>query len=51
MGLDVAFALALGATHVVVADRSFVNAMRHHPDPAVARMLLPLDQWARNRGF
>ena len=49
--LYVAFALALGATHVVVADRSFLNAMRNHPDPAVARMLLPLDQWARNQGF
>ena len=49
--LYVAFALAVGATHVVVADRSFVNAMRHHPDPSVTRLLLPLDQWARTRGF
>jgi predicted nucleic acid-binding protein len=49
--LYVAFALAMGATHVVVTDRRFVNAMRHHPDPSLGRMLLPLEQWARNHGI
>ncbi len=48
--LYIAFALAMGATHVVVADRPFVNAMRRHPDPSLTRMLLPLDQWAKDQG-
>lgn len=47
--LYVAFALAVGATHVVVADGPFVKAMARHPDPALAGMLLPLG-WARTRG-
>jgi predicted nucleic acid-binding protein len=48
--LYIAFALAMGATNVVVADRSFMDAMRHHPDPTLTRMLLPLGQWARDHG-
>jgi predicted nucleic acid-binding protein len=49
--LYVAFALAMGARHLVLADRPFVDAMRHHPDPFLTRMLLPLDQWAREQGM
>ncbi len=45
--LYVAFALAVGATNVVVADGRFVKAMARHSDPALAGMLLPLGDWAR----
>jgi len=45
--LYVAFALAMGATNVVVADGPFVKAMARHPEPALAGMLLPLGDWAR----
>lgn len=48
--LYVAFALAVGATKVVVADGAFVTAMARHPDPIVARMLLPLASWAKAHG-
>jgi predicted nucleic acid-binding protein len=44
--LYLAFAVAVGARGVVVADGSFVRAMRRHPDPALAAMLIPLDEWA-----
>ncbi len=44
--LYVAFALAMGAAAVVVADGSFVKSMRNHPDPVLAGMLLPLGDWA-----
>ncbi len=46
----VAFALAIGAAAVVVADRSFVWDMQAHPDPALAAMVLPLDEWAKPQG-
>ncbi len=46
----VAFALTVQATAVVVADRSFVRTMRTHPDPALAAMVLPLDEWAATQG-
>lgn len=39
--LYLTFALAMGAEKVIVADGPFVSAMRTHPDPAVAGMLLP----------
>jgi predicted nucleic acid-binding protein len=44
--LYVAFALAMGAERVVVADGLFVTAMERHPDPALAGILLPLATWA-----
>jgi hypothetical protein len=44
--LYVAFALAMGANKVVVADSPFVTAMRTHPDRALANILLPLAAWA-----
>ena len=48
--LYAAFAIAMGANHVVVADGPLVTAMRRHPDPRVASLPLPLDHWARSAG-
>ncbi len=48
--LYAAFALAVGATNLVVADGPFVKAMAGHPDPLLAGMLLPLGDWARAHG-
>lgn len=48
--LYAAFALATGAAHVVVADGPFVKAMARHPDPVLAGMLLPLNDWAKTHG-
>jgi len=47
----VAFALAVGATNVVVADRPFARAMSRHPKAALAGMLLRLGDWAKARGI
>jgi predicted nucleic acid-binding protein len=49
--LYVAFAVAIGARSVVAADGPFVRAMRRHPDPELATMLLPLTEWGRDRGL
>ena len=49
--LYLAFAIALGASGVVVADGPFVRDMRTHPDPTLAAMLIPLDAWARSKGI
>jgi len=38
--LYLAFAIAMGATGVVVSDGPFVRDMRAHPDPALAAMTL-----------
>jgi hypothetical protein len=48
--LYVAFAVAMGADGVVVADGPFLRAMRAHPDPVIARMPLPLGEWAASGG-
>ena len=48
--LYLAFAVAMGASAVVVADGPFVRAMQTHPDPTLSAMVLPLDAWARSRG-
>jgi predicted nucleic acid-binding protein len=48
--LYVAFALAMGAEKVVVADGPFVTAMQRHPDPYMAGILLPLAAWASGQG-
>ena len=47
--LYVAFAIAMGARQVVAADGPFVRAMRRHPNPALAALVLPLADWARDR--
>lgn len=49
--LYVAFAIAMGADRVVVADGPFVRDMRTHPDPVMTRMLLPLSDWAAADGL
>lgn len=49
--LYVAFALAMGARGVVVADGPFVADMKRHPDPALAAMLIPLAEWACGGGL
>ena len=49
--LYLAFAIAVGARAVVVADGAFVRDMHRHPDPALADMLLPLDTWAHIQGL
>lgn len=46
-----AFAVATGASGVVVSDRPFVRDMQSHPDRALAAMVIPLDAWARSRGI
>jgi hypothetical protein len=48
--LYLAFALAMGARGVVAADRGFVAAMRRHPNAALANMVIPLEDWARDAG-
>lgn len=48
--LYAAFAIAMAADHVVVADGPFLAAMRRHHDPKIANLLLPLDEWARRAG-
>lgn len=45
--LYLAFALAVGARGVIVSDAPFVRDMQHHPDPTLAAMLIPLDEWAK----
>lgn len=49
--LYVAFAIAMGARGVVAADGPFVRAMRRHPDPQMARLLIPLAAWGQERGL
>lgn len=49
--LYLAFAIALGARGVVVADGPFVRDMQTHPDPALAAMLIPLKDWASSNGL
>jgi predicted nucleic acid-binding protein len=46
--LYVAFAVAMGASGIVVSDAPFVRAMQAHGDPELAAMLIPLDAWAQS---
>jgi predicted nucleic acid-binding protein len=48
--LYLAFALAMGADAVVVADGPFLRSIRTHPDPSLSAMVLSLDAWARSQG-
>jgi predicted nucleic acid-binding protein len=48
--LYLAFAVAMGASAVVVADGPFLQSMRTHPDPTLSAMVLSLDTWARSQG-
>ena len=47
--LYAAFALAIGADHVIAADRPFIAALRRHPQAAVASLPLHLHDWASGR--
>ena len=49
--LYIAFAVVIGARGVMVADGPFVAAMRRHPDPSLAAMLIPLAVWGRGVGI
>ena len=49
--LYVAFALAVGAQGLVVADGPFVTDMRRHSAPALAALLIPLQDWGRTHGL
>ena len=49
--LYLAFAIAMGARGVVVSDKAFVSDMRRHPDPALAVLLIPLEDWAKEKGL
>jgi predicted nucleic acid-binding protein len=49
--LYAAFALAIGARGVVMADRPFERNLRRHPDPVLAALALPLDEWAAGCGL
>jgi predicted nucleic acid-binding protein len=49
--LYLAFAIAMDARGVVVADGPFVRDMTRHPDPALAGMLIPLAEWGQGRGL
>ncbi len=49
--LYLAFAVAMGASAVVLADGPFVRAVRVHPDASLAALPLSLDGWARSRGL
>ena len=49
--LCAAFAIAVGADKVVVADGPCVTATQRHPDPALAQILLPLSTWAAGQGL
>ena len=48
--LYVAFAIAMGARCVVVADGPFAANMSRHPDPALATILISLSEWGWGRG-
>ena len=45
----VAFAIAMGARAVVVADGAFSRNVRTHADAAIANLVLPLKVWAEER--
>ena len=48
--LYAAFAIAMGARCVVVADGRFAANMSRHPDPALATILVSLSEWGRGGG-
>lgn len=48
--LYVAFAVAMRARHVVVADGPFALALRRHPDAGIAGLPLLLEEWAGRAG-
>jgi len=49
--LYVAFAVAVGADHVIVADGPFTRNMRAHPNLTLSKIILPLNEWAASNGL
>jgi predicted nucleic acid-binding protein len=49
--LYVAFAVAMGANGVVVADGPFARDMRNHQDRALANMVIRLEDWPSTRSL
>jgi len=49
--LYVAFAVAVGADHVIAADAPFTRNMRAHSNPTLSKIMLPLDEWAASKGL
>jgi predicted nucleic acid-binding protein len=49
--LYLAFALAVGASAVIVADAPFARAVRSRPDREFATMVIRLDEWATSKGL
>lgn len=45
-----AFAIAMGAEKVVVADQKFAAAMQSHQDPVLSAMILRLGAWGAAHG-
>lgn len=48
--LYLAFAVAMGAEKLVVADRKFVTAVERYPGLGLSDMLIPLDKWGAVHG-
>ena len=48
--LYLAFAIAMDARALVIADGPFAAAMKRHGDPELTAKMLPLDRWARQEG-
>jgi predicted nucleic acid-binding protein len=48
--LYLAFAVAMGASALVVADGPFIQSVKTHSDPNLSAMMLSLNAWARSRG-
>lgn len=49
--LYLAFAFAVGARAVIVADAPFARAVRSQPDRDLATMVISLDEWATSKGL
>jgi predicted nucleic acid-binding protein len=48
--LYAAFAIAMGADRLVMADGPFLKAIRRHADPTLSRLPLALGEWAAGAG-
>lgn len=49
--LYAAFAIAMGAERLVMADGPFLKALRRYPDPTLSRLPLSLADWAAGSGL
>jgi len=44
-------AVAMAVDHLAVADGPFVQALRRHPDPGLAGLVLPMEEWGKKAGL